>query len=159
MDRTEFNQLKDKVMTSIRYITEVYEGGLENCDQFESFAKMCENYVDMCNKLCERLKPTLRWVQYRKMKLYKEFHDMCSDTVTDINGFVSDWKCMYDKAVEDAKWKAQLEERCRIEHEIAIEYRKKEEERLRKEEDKRPRIGFKTSYNTPKKKGRKKKTE
>ena len=75
MDRTEFNQLKDKVMTSIRYITEVYEGGLENCDQFESFAKMCENHVDMCNKLCERLKPKLRWVQYRKMKLYKEFHD------------------------------------------------------------------------------------
>jgi hypothetical protein len=40
-----------------------------------------------------------------------------------------------------------------------MEYRKREEERLRKEEAKKPRIGFQTSYNTPKKKGRKKKTE
>jgi hypothetical protein len=65
---------------------------------------------------------------------------------------------MYDKAVEEAKLKAQLEERCRLEHEIAIEYREAQYEKERKE-DKKPPVGFKTSYNTPKKRGRKKKIE
>lgn len=158
MDRMELNQLKNKVMTSWRYIERVFDGGIEDYDQFQSFNNMCANHVLMCNKWCERLKPRLRWIQYNRMKMYLDFREVCAYTVEEINDTISSWQSMYDKAMEEAKMKAQLEERCRLEHEIALEYRDAQYEKERKA-DQKPFVGFRTSYNTPKKRGRKKKTE
>lgn len=158
MNRVELNQLKTKVMTSWRFIEQVFEGGIEDYDQFQSFNNMCANHVLMCNKWCERLRPRLRWIQYNRMKTYLEFRELCAYTVNEINDTVSSWQTMYDKAMNEAKLKAQHEERCRLEHEITLEYRNIQYEKERNA-DKKPFVGFRTSYNTPKKRGRKKKTE
>lgn len=158
MDRMELNQLKSKVMTSWRYIGKVYDGGIEDYDQFQSYCNMCATHALMCNRWLERIKPRFGWIQYNRMKTYKELREVCNFTVDELYNTISSWQTMYDKAVEEAKLKAQLEERCRLEHEIAIEYREAQYEKERKE-DKKPPVGFKTSYNTPKKRGRKKKIE
>ena len=156
MERNEFNELKCKVMDSWRYLVRVFESGIEDHDQFQTYTNMCQNYVDLCNGWCSRVKPMFGWLQYNQMKMYKDLYYTCAFTVSNVNELLATWNTMYEEAVEESKLKAQLEERLRFEHELALEFRDKQYD-LDKEKSKTSPIGFK--YQEPKKKRRKKKEE
>lgn len=152
MDRVIVNQLKDKVMMSGRYLEQVFETGFETYEQFQSFCNMCENHVDMCNFYCKKLKPRIPFLQRKQFKLYDNFKTGCAWSVDIINELLRSYQSTYDAAIEEAKVKAQLEERIRLEHEIAIEYQNVIYEN-NKAEDRKPYCGFKTiSVEKPKKK-------
>ena len=161
MNRSQVNHLKTKVMTSGRYLEQVFETGFDTYEQFQSFCNMCENHVNMCNTYCKRLKPLFLFLPTCRAKLYKNFRSGCAWSVEIINAMIRSWQSNYDKAVEEAKQKALLEERLRFEHELAIEYQNAIYED-NKTEDKKPYCGFKTSaMDKPKRKktNKKKKTD
>ena len=149
MNKVQINKLKDKVMTSGRYLEKVFETGFETYEQFQSFCNMCENHVNMCNKYCKRVKPRFSFIQRKQYKEYDNFRTGCVWSVDIINDLISSWQSNYDAAVEESKAVAQLEQRIRLEHEIAIEYQKAVYEE-NKETDKKPYCGFVTPK--PKKK-------
>lgn len=159
MDKVQINALKDKVMTSGRYLEKVFETGFETYEQFQSFCNMCENHVNMCNAYCKKIRPIVPFIQRRQYKEYDNFRTGCVWSVEIINDMVASWQSNYDKLMEEAKIKSQLEERIRLEHEIAIEYQKAVYEDNKKQ-DKMPYCGFKTSTTEKPKKKRtnKKKT-
>jgi hypothetical protein len=152
MDKVQINALKDKVMTSGRYLEKVFETGFETYEQFQSFCNMCENHVNMCNAYCKKIRPSVPFIQRKQYKEYDNFRTGCAWSVEIINDMVASWQSNYDKLMEEAKIKSQLEERIRLEHEIAIEYQKAVYEDNKKQ-DKMPYCGFKTStIEKPKKK-------
>ena len=159
MDKVQINALKDKVMTSGRYLEKVFETGFETYEQFQSFCNMCENHVNMCNAYCKKIRPGVPFIQRKQYKEYDNFRTGCVWSVEIINDMVASWQSNYDKLMEEAKIKSQLEERIRLEHEIAIEYQKAVYEDNKKQ-DKTPYCGFKTSTTEKPKKKRtnKKKT-
>ena len=103
----------------------------------------------MCNKYCKRVKPRFPFIQRKQYKEYDNFRTGCVWSVDIINDLISSWQSNYDAAVEESKAVAQLEQRIRLEHEIAIEYQKAVYEE-NKETDKKPYCGFVTPK--PKKK-------
>lgn len=149
MDKVQINKLKDKVMMSGRYLEKVFETGFETYDQFQSFCNMCENHVNMCNEYCKRIKPRFPFIQRKQYKEYDNFRTGCAWSVEILNDLISSWQSNYDAAVEESKAVAQLEQRIRLEHEIALEYQDVVYER-NKEKDKKPYCGFVTPK--PKKK-------
>ena len=159
MDKVQINALKDKVMTSGRYLEKIFETGFETYEQFQSFCNMCENHVNMCNAYCKKIRPGVPFIQRKQYKEYDNFRTGCAWSVEIINDMVASWQSNYDKLMEEAKIKSQLEERIRLEHEIAIEYQKAVYEDNKKQ-DKMPYCGFKTSTTEKPKKKRtnKKKT-
>jgi hypothetical protein len=149
MDKVQINKLKDKVMTAGRYLEKVFETGFDTYEQFQSFCNMCENHVNMCNAYCKKMKPKIPFLQRRQYKEYDNFRTGCVWSVDIINTLISSWQSNYDAAVEESKQRSLLEQRLRIEHEIAIEYQKAVyEENI--ENDKKPYCGFVISK--PKKK-------
>lgn len=160
MDKVRINALKDKVMASGRYLEKVFETGFESYDQFQSFCNMCENHVNMCNAYCKMIKPRFSFIQRKQWKEYDNFRTGCVWSVEIINDLISSWQSNYDAAVEESKHRSQLEQRIRLEHEIAIEYQKAVYEE-NKQNDKKPYCGFKTTVMQPKKRKytRKKKDE
>jgi hypothetical protein len=149
MDKVQINKLKDKVMTAGRYLEKVFETGFDTYEQFQSFCNMCENHVNMCNAYCKKMKPKIPFLQRRQYKEYDNFRTGCVWSVDIINTLISSWQSNYDAAVEESKQRSLLEQRLRIEHEIAIEYQKAVyEENI--ENDKKPYCGFVTPK--PKKK-------
>ena len=149
MDKVQINKLKDKVMMSGRYLEKVFETGFETYEQFQSFCNMCENHVNMCNAYCKRIKPRFPFIQRKAYKEYDNFRSGCVWSVDIINDLIACWQRDYDAVVEEAKMKSQLEQRIRLEHEIAIEYQKAIYEENR-QNDKKPYCGFVTPK--PKKK-------
>jgi hypothetical protein len=149
MDKVQINKLKDKVMTAGRYLEKVFETGFDTYEQFQSFCNMCENHVNMCNAYCKKMKPKIPFLQRRQYKEYDNFRTGCVWSVDIINTLISSWQSNYDAAVEESKQRSLLEQRLRIEHEIAIEYQKAVYEENR-ENDKKPYCGFVISK--PKKK-------
>lgn len=149
MNKVEVNKIKDYVMISMRFCEDVFAGGFETYDQFQAFNQMCANHVDMCNTWLKRVKPRLGVIQYKRWKLYKDLRSCCGFTVDCMNGWLEQWQTGYEKAVEESKFKQQLEERCRLEHEIAIEYQKVVYENHRSE-DRKPYCGFKIGTQTKK---------
>lgn len=149
MDKVQINKLKDKVMTAGRYLEKVFETGFDTYEQFQSFCNMCENHVNMCNAYCKKMKPKIPFLQRRQYKEYDNFRMGCVWSVDIINTLISSWQSNYDAAVEESKQRSLLEQRLRIEHEIAIEYQKAVYEENR-ENDKKPYCGFVISK--PKKK-------
>jgi hypothetical protein len=149
MDKVQINKLKDKVMTAGRYLEKVFETGFDTYEQFQSFCNMCENHVNMCNAYCKKMKPKIPFLQRRQYKEYDNFRTGCVWSVDIINTVISSWQSNYDAAVEESKQRSLLEQRLRIEHEIAIEYQKAVYEENR-ENDKKPYCGFVISK--PKKK-------
>ena len=141
MDKVQINLLKDKVMASGRYLEKVFETGFDSYEQFQSFCKMCENHVNMCNTYCKRLKPRFTFIQRKQWKEYDDFRMCCAWSVDMINNLVAGWQSNYDAAIEESKVVAQLEQRIRLEHEIAIEYQKAVYEENKKN-DKKPYCGF-----------------
>lgn len=141
MDKVRINKLKDKVMMSGRYLEKVFETGFETYEQFQSFCNMCENHVNMCNAYCKKLKPVIPFLQRKSYKEYDNFRMGCVWSVELINALISSWQRNYDTAIEEAKIKTQLEERIRLEHEIAIEYQNAVYEE-NKQNDKKPYCGF-----------------
>lgn len=160
MDKVRINALKDKVMTSGRYLEKVFETGFESYEQFQSFCNMCENHVSMCNTYCKRIKPRFPFIQRKQWKEYDNFRTGCVWSVEIINDLISSWQSNYDAAVEESKLRSQLEQRIRLEHEIAIEYQKAVYEE-NKQNDKKSYCGFKTTVMQSKKRKytRKKKDE
>jgi hypothetical protein len=156
--RKTLNDLKTKVVASGRYLEQVYNTGFDTYEQFQSFINMCENHVDMCNTYCNKYKPTLWFIPTQKTKIYANFRNGCSWSVDIINTLVKSWQTSYEVAMEDAKIKSQIEERARIEHEIAIEYAENQYEKNRKA-DAKPVIGFKSNIAKPKKKRTNKKKQ
>ena len=141
MDKVRINKLKDKVMMSGRYLEKVYETGFETYEQFQSFCNMCENHVNMCNVYCKKLKPVIPFLQRKSYKEYDNFRMGCVWSVELINALIASWQSNYEAAVEESKQCSLLEQRIRLEHEIAIEYQKavyKEN----KQNDKKPYCGF-----------------
>lgn len=157
MDRYELNELKSKVINSWRYLNKVFDGGIETYDQFQTFVNMCENYLGLCNGWCKQVKPRLGWIQYKQMCLYKDLYETCEFVVYSINNIISSWQTAYDDALEESKQKDLYEEKLRFEHQLAMEFRDIQYEHDKECSQKAP-IGFKIPT-TPKKKGRKKKTE
>jgi hypothetical protein len=149
MDKVQINKLKDKVMTAGRYLEKVFETGFDTYEQFQSFCNMCENHVNMCNAYCKKMKPKIPFLQRRQYKEYDNFRTGCVWSVDIINTLISSWQSNYDAVVEESKQRSLLEQRLRIEHEIAIEYQKAVYEENR-ENDKKPYCGFVISK--PKKK-------
>lgn len=149
MDKVQINLLKDKVMASGRYLEKVFETGFDSYEQFQSFCKMCENHVNMCNAYCKKIKPRFPFIQRKQYKEYDNFRTGCVWSVEIINDLISSWQSNYDAAIEESKAAAKLEQRIRLEHEIAIEYQKAVYEENKKN-DKKPYCGFVTSK--PKKK-------
>jgi hypothetical protein len=154
------NVLKDKIMTSGRYLEKVFETGFETYEQFHSFCNMCENHVNKCNAYCKQLKPKIPFIQRKAYKEYDNFRSGCVWSVEIINDLIANWQNNYNTAMEEAKARQQLEDRIRLEHEIAIEYQKTIYEE-NKENDKKSYCGFKTAVMQPKKRKytRKKKDE
>lgn len=155
MDREILNQLKTKVMTSYRFIGDVFDGGIDDYDQFQSFTNLCENYLDLCNFWCECIKPKYGWLQYQQMMMYRDLYETCFFTINDVNQMLSSWKSMYDAEVEESKQRAQYEERMRLEQDLAMEFRDRQYE-YDKNKSKMKQIGFVTTY---KRKNRKKRYE
>lgn len=152
MDKYEVNKIKDYVMMSLRFCEQVYEGGFDSYEQFQAFNQMCANHVDMCNTWCKRVKPRLGRLNCKRWKLYMDLRNCCAYTVECMNGWLADWQGMYDKTMEELKFKQQLEERCRLEHQIAIEIKDAVYEADRAA-DRKPYCGFKTgAMEKPKKK-------
>ena len=141
MDKVQINALKDKVMAAGRYLEKVFEGGIETYEQFQSFCNMCENHVNTCNTYCKRIKPRFPFIQRKQWKEYDDFRMCCVWSVDMINNLVAGWQSNYDAAIEESKMLAQIEQRIRIEHEIAIEYQDVVYEK-NKEKDKKPYCGF-----------------
>lgn len=158
MDKVQINKLKDKVMTAGRYLEKVFETGFETYEQFQSFCNMCENHVNMCNAYCKKMKPKIPFLQRRQYKEYDNFRMGCVWSVDIINALISSWQSNYDAAVEESKAVAQLEQRIRLEHEIAIEYQKAIYEENR-ENDKKPYCGFVMSKPKKKRTNKKKNTD
>lgn len=146
------NDLKSKIMNNGRYIEQVYEGGIDNIDQFNAFINMCENHVNMCNVYCKSYKPLLWFLNTERTRAYSNFRCACEHSVNVINSMIDSWRNSYDKMIEDAKMHAQLEDRIRIEHELAIEYSNAQYE-LNRKSDNAVKIGFKTATSSkPKRK-------
>lgn len=158
MDKVQINKLKDKVMTAGRYLEKVFETGFDTYEQFQSFCNMCENHVNMCNAYCKKIKPKIPFLQRRQYKEYDNFRMGCVWSVDIINTLISSWQSNYDAAVEESKQRSLLEQRLRIEHEIAIEYQKAIYEENR-ENDKKPYCGFVISKPKKKRTNKKKKTD
>lgn len=141
MDKVQINLLKDKVMASGRYLEKVFETGFDSYEQFQSFCKMCENHVNTCNAYCKKIKPRFPFIQRKQYKEYDNFRTGCVWSVEIINDLISSWQSNYDAAIEESKAAAKLEQRIRLEHEIAIEYQKAVYEENKKN-DKKPYCGF-----------------
>ena len=156
MNRNQLNELKSRVMNSWRYIERVFDGGIEDYEQFQVFTTLCENYLDLCNHWCRCVKPRFGWIQYEQMLMYRDLYSTCLFTVGEVNNLLSSWQSMYDAATEEAKQKAQLEERLRFEHAVSISLRDEQAEIDKKKSKTKP-IGFRIT--PPKKKYRKKKSE
>ena len=158
--RKTINDLKTKVITSGRYLEKVYENGLETPEQFQAFVNMCETHVNTCNFFCKKYKPFLWFIPTEKTKIYRNFKAGCAYSVEIINALINTWQSAYDTAVEEAKIRSQLEDRARLEHEIAIEYAEAQYEKNHKIDNKSV-IGFKSTIEKPKKKrtNKKKKTD
>ena len=149
--RKTLNELKSKVIASGRYLEQVYETGFDTPEQFQSFLNMCENHVNMCNVYCKRYKPFLWFIPTKYTALYRTFRNGCSWSVDIINALIQTWRSAYETDAEEAKMKAQLEERIRLEHEISIEYAEAQYEKNHKTDNKSV-IGFKSTIEKPKKK-------
>lgn len=158
MDKVQINKLKDKVMTAGRYLEKVFETGFDTYEQFQSFCNMCENHVNMCNAYCKQIKPKIPFLQRRQYKEYDNFRTGCAWSVNIINTLISSWQSNYDATIEESKVVAQLEQRIRLEHEIAIEYQKAIYEENR-ENDKKPYCGFVMSKTKKKRTNKKKKND
>ena len=158
MDKVQINKLKDKVMTAGRYLEKVFETGFETYEQFQSFCNMCENHVNMCNTYCQQIKPKIPFLQRRQYKEYDNFRTGCAWSVNIINTLISSWQSNYDATIEESKAVAQLEQRIRLEHEIAIEYQKAIYEENR-QNDKKPYCGFVMSKPKKKRTNKKKNTD
>lgn len=126
MDRIQVNILKTKLMDGYRFCMRVYEGGIESTDQFSSFENLCQNYVDMCNFWCDELKPLFGYIQYDRMKKYKDVHRVCEFTVGSLNVILQGFNAMLDKQAEEAEAIAAIEKRLRIEHKIALELKEEQ---------------------------------
>ena len=156
--RKTMNDLKTKVITSGRYLERIYESGIETPDQFQAFCKMCENHVDMCNTYCKKYKPLLSFLPTKQTQMYNTFRLGCEWSVDIINAMLKMWQSNYEVAVEEAKYRQQLEDRVRLEHEIAIEYAEDQYERNRKTDNKNV-IGFKSTQSKKRKTNKRKKTD
>jgi hypothetical protein len=88
MERNKLNKLKDHLLGGVNYCKNVYNGGLETAAQFYTFKALCQNYVDFCNYWCNSMKPTLGWLQYRKMKQHNEFYNMCELAVLELKNMM-----------------------------------------------------------------------
>lgn len=148
IDRVLLNQLKDKLMISLRYCETVYKTGFDSYDQFQSFNQMCANHVNMCNIWCKRLKPIVPFLQRNKYKIYNEFRDTCVYTVEILNNLLAQYQENYENSVEEAKLLDQIEKRCRLEHEINLEYSEYAREKAKADDAKKTPIGFRTAANT-----------
>ena len=89
MDKVQINALKDKVMTSGRYLEKVFETGFETYEQFQSFCNMCENHVNMCNAYCKKIRPSVPFIQRKQYKEYDNFRTGCAWSVEIINDTIS----------------------------------------------------------------------
>jgi hypothetical protein len=138
------NDLKSKVMNNGRYLEKVYEGGIDSMDQFQSFVNMCKNHVNMCNAYCKSYKPLFWFLNTERTRIYRNFRKGCEWSVDIINAMIDTWRDGYEKMMNDAKQQAQLEDRIRIEHELAIEYANAQYE-LNRKTDNAVKIGFKTA--------------
>ena len=142
--RQVMNDLKSKVMNNGRYLEKVYEGGIDSMDQFQSFVNMCKNHVNMCNVYCKSYKPLFWFLNTERTRIYRNFRKGCEWSLDIINDMVDTWRDGYEKMMNDAKQQAQLEDRIRIEHELAIEYANAQYE-LNRKTDNAVKIGFKTA--------------
>lgn len=144
-NRKMINDSLTKIMNSYDYCLTVYETGFDTVEQFYSFKQMCQNHVDMCNFYYRKCKPTFWKFQYRKYKLSENVKNACLYTISELSSIINDYMDSYDKAVEEAKIKIKTEEHCRLEHEIAMEYKDLQYEHDKELKKKSPKIGFKPS--------------
>ena len=136
MNRQTVNQIKSKIVNSCHYLEKVFDTGFETYEQFQSFCNMCGNHVNMCNMYCKQIKPAISIVQRKRTHLYKDIRLACECTVDIINNMIYTWQSGYEQTLEDTKIKSQLEDRIRLEHEIAIEYSNAQYEKNKKKDNK-----------------------
>lgn len=141
INRNELNLIKNKTMAAYRYCQRVYNNGIESPAQFNIFKKLCQNHIDYCNFWCNKLKPTLGYIQYNQMKMYKEYYALCELTVLGLASIISEFQAILNKENEEADAIRMIETRARIEHSIAMDMRDKDHDKHLEVFHKRP-IGY-----------------
>lgn len=142
-----------KIMSNFDKINKVYDS-IETPEQFDSWCNLCNAHLQYCNVWLKRIKPKLMFIPRESVALYNKIHNAAEYTVNEIQDSIYTYNTMVEQQKEEIKMLQQLENRCRLEHEIAIEYQDKQYEKAKKSDAKRKPIGFVI----PKKK-RKKKNE
>lgn len=123
MERSEFNKIKNYVLTGYRHCKNVFTTGFETEEAFQVYKNLCQNHVDFCNFWCNKLQPKFGWLQYKRKKEYESLYKMCELTVVDLSGTIQGFQAMLDKQSEEEEAIAAIETRLRVEHAIAVELR------------------------------------
>lgn len=145
--------MTSKMMSNLEYMKKVYET-IETPEQWESFTNLCNNHLQYCNVWLKRIEPKLKFIPRQSVKIYKRLYSTAEYTVNEIQNIIYSYNTAMEQQMEELKQLQMLEKRCRIEHEIAIEYQEMQTEKAKKSDAKKKPIGFVI----PKKK-RKKKNE
>ena len=148
------NNLTTEIVTRHNKIKSVYES-IETPEHYDSFRAMCDNHLVYCNTWIERIKPKFKKLQRKRNRLYEKFYVAAKYSIDEINEMISQYESAVQAQAEELKMLHQIETRCSLEHNIAIEYQDKQYKKARKEDKKKP-IGFVVSKP---KKTRKKKDE
>lgn len=153
IDSTLINRLVTETITRFNTIKKVFES-IETPEHYDAFRNMCETHLVFCNTWIDRTKPKVQFIQRKQTKLYNRLYNAAKYTIDEINGMIGQYDAMIERQAEEMRILGQIETRCRLEHQIAIEYQEKQLNKAKKEDKKKKPIGFVTSK--PKKQRKKK---
>ena len=117
--RILLKQYQTDVIKSFEFCKRMFSEGFETEAQFNTTMNVCNNYLNMCNRLCKKLKPSIPFIQLRKNKIYKEFWNTCNYTINQLNSMIQTTQAEFDKIAEIEELRETMETKALIEYEIA----------------------------------------
>ena len=118
-NRILLKQYQTDVIKSFEFCKRMFSEGFETEVQFNTTMNVCNNYLNMCNRLCKKLKPSIPFIQLRKNKIYKEFWNTCNYTISQLNSMIQTTQAEFDKIAEIEELRETMETKAFIEYEIA----------------------------------------